>query len=84
VWFAVRPEKIAIVAAAEASAEMLHGEVVEIGYRGDTSLYRVRLDNGLTLKAIAANTSRSIGQMIGRNDRVALSWAPDSATVLTR
>jgi putrescine transport system ATP-binding protein len=84
VWFAVRPEKIAIVAADEASAEMLHGEVVEIGYRGDTSLYRVRLDNGLTLKAIAANTSRSFGQMIGRNDHVALSWAPDSATVLMR
>jgi putrescine transport system ATP-binding protein len=85
VWIALRPEKIAIVAATDVPpADALHGTVLEIGYRGDTSLYKVGLDNGLVLKASAANTTRSIAQPIGRNDRVALSWAPDAAVVLTR
>jgi putrescine transport system ATP-binding protein len=84
VWIAVRPEKIAIAPADRSAADALHGEVIEIGYRGDTSLYRVRLDNGLVLKASAANTRRSTKQTVGWNERVALTWAPESAMVLTR
>jgi putrescine transport system ATP-binding protein len=85
VCIAVRPEKIAIVAGTErAASDALQGEVIEIGYRGDISIYRVRLDNGLVLKASAANTRRSTGHIIDWNDRVALSWAPESAMVLTR
>jgi putrescine transport system ATP-binding protein len=84
VCIAVRPEKIAIAAAGEAAFDALHGEVIEIGYRGDMSVYRVRLDNGLVLKASAANTRRTTGHVIDWNERVALSWAPDSAMVLTR
>ena len=85
VWIAVRPEKIAIAAAADGQpADGLRGEVVEIGYRGDTSVYKVRLDSGLMVKAAAANTRRHAAPPIGRNDRVALSWAPESALVLTR
>jgi putrescine transport system ATP-binding protein len=85
VWVAVRPEKIAIAAEAGRSAsDALRGEVVEIGYRGDASIYKVRLDSGLTLKAAAANTRRNMPAAIGWNDRVTLAWAPDSAVVLTR
>jgi putrescine transport system ATP-binding protein len=84
VCIAVRPEKITIAAADGASPDALHGEVIEIGYRGDTSVYRVRLDNGFVLKASAANTRRSTGHAVGWNDRVALSWSPESAMVLTR
>jgi len=85
VWIAVRPEKIAIAAATDSpAADALHGEVIEIGYRGDASVYRVRLNNGLTLKAAAANTRRSTEQSIGWNDRVALTWAPEAAMVLTQ
>jgi putrescine transport system ATP-binding protein len=85
VWVAVRPEKIAIAAEAGWPAgDALRGEVVEIGYRGDASVYKVRLDSGLTLKATAANTRRTVTAPIGWNDRVTLSWAPDSGVVLTR
>jgi len=85
VWIALRPEKIAIaVVAGDQPAGAYCGEVVEIGYRGGTSLYKVRLDNGLVMKAAAANTRRSPAQPIGWNDRVALSWAPDAGVVLTQ
>jgi putrescine transport system ATP-binding protein len=84
VCVAVRPEKIAIGAAGGGPPDALHGEVIEIGYRGDTSVYRVRLDNGLVLKAAAANTRRSTGHAIHWNGRIALSWARESAMVLTR
>jgi putrescine transport system ATP-binding protein len=85
VWIAVRPEKIAISALPDGQpAEGLCGEVVEIGYRGDTSVYLVRLDSGLVLKAAAANTTRRARHAIGANTRVTLRWAPESAVVLTR
>ena len=84
VWIAVRPEKIVIAPASAAAADALQGEVIEIGYRGGTSLYRVRLDNGLVLKAAAANIRRSVRQDIGWNERVSLSWAAESAMVLTQ
>jgi putrescine transport system ATP-binding protein len=82
---ALRPEKIAIAAAGEAqAADALAGEVLEIGYRGDASLYKVRLDNGLVLKATVANTMRRLAQPIAAGDRVALSWPPEAGVVLTR
>jgi putrescine transport system ATP-binding protein len=85
IWIAVRPEKIAIgVADGGQRADALIGEVIEIGYRGDASVYKVRLDNGLIMKATAANTRRGVTRPIGRTDRVALSWSPDAAVVLTR
>ena len=85
VWIAVRPEKITIAAAAdETRAEALYGVVAEVGYRGNASIYKVRLDSGLVLKASVANTSRRAEQTIGSGARVALSWAPESAVVLSQ
>ncbi|HVV42671.1 MAG TPA: TOBE domain-containing protein, partial [Nitrobacter sp.] len=60
----------------------LDGVVQQIGYRGGISLYRVRLDNGLVLKAATMNSASLIGQSIAVGDRVALSWAADAAVVL--
>jgi putrescine transport system ATP-binding protein len=85
VWVAVRPEKIAIAPLSDAHpGDDPCGEVVEVGYRGDTSVYVVRLDIGLLLKASVANTARRIRRPVDWNPRVALSWAPESALVLTR
>jgi putrescine transport system ATP-binding protein len=82
---AVRPEKIAIAPADGGQrADALIGEVVEIGYRGDASVYKVRLDSGLTLKATVANTTRRLAQPTGWNARVALSWPADAGMVLTQ
>jgi putrescine transport system ATP-binding protein len=80
---AVRPEKIAIAAEGAGTAG-LAGTVEEFGYRGDSSVYRVRLDNGLLLSAAAANTARLADAAITWGDRVSLSWPPEAAMVLTQ
>ena len=56
-WVAVRPEKIQIASEAPAAAgeNSFAGAVLDIGYLGDISIYKVKLDNGLVLKAAVAN-----------------------------
>lgn len=86
VWVAVRPEKIAILAEAPGavSGNVFAGRVREIAYLGDTSLYKVALDNGLVVKAEMANRSRSVEAPIQVDDRVWLCWPPDAGLVLTQ
>ena len=82
---ALRPEKIAIARAAARRGEECApengaaGVVTEIGYLGATSLYKVRLDSGLVLKAAVMNEAT---RAIHANDRVWLSWAADAGVVL--
>ena len=47
------------------------------------SIYKVRLDDGLVLKAAVMNEQRDAARAIHVNDRVWLSWAPDAGVVLT-
>jgi len=86
VWVALRPEKVRIAPERPGSAEenCVAGEVTDIGYLGDLSIYKVRLDNGFVMKAAVANVTRLVERSIGWDDRVWLSWAPEAATVLTR
>jgi putrescine transport system ATP-binding protein len=86
VWVALRPEKVRIAHEAPATAgeNCLSGQVWNIGYLGDVSIYQVRLDNGFVIKAALANMTRLVERPIGWDDRVWLSWAPDAAVVLTR
>jgi putrescine transport system ATP-binding protein len=85
VWLAVRPEKIAIARDKPAdAANALSGEVVEIGYLGNSSLYEVRTANGLIVKASVPNLTRRTDQPIGLHDQVHLSWPAEAGIVLTR
>jgi putrescine transport system ATP-binding protein len=86
VWVALRPEKIGISRAplASADANCVAGAIFHVGYLGDISIYRVRLDNGFVMEATAANVSRVIEQPIGFGDRVWLSWTAQAGVVLTR
>ena len=85
VWVALRPEKVRIATAAPAMTEnCVPGQVEDIGYLGNLSVYKVRLDNGLIMKAAFTNATRLIERPIGWNARVWLSWAPDAGVVLTR
>jgi putrescine transport system ATP-binding protein len=58
--------------------------VVDIGYLGDLSLYRLRTEAGVLLQAAIANTGPPTARAIGWNDKVWLSFAPEAAVVLTR
>ena len=87
VWVALRPEKLRIAHAPPRRCgrdNCVAGADRDIGYLGDVSVYKVRLDNGFVMKAAAANMTRLIERPFGWDDRVWLSWAPDAGVVLTR
>jgi putrescine transport system ATP-binding protein len=84
-WLALRPEKIDITAppAAGDGGNAFAGTVQEVGYLGDLSVYKIRLDAGLAVKVTAANRSRGAAPA-ARGDRVGVRFAPDAAVVLTQ
>jgi putrescine transport system ATP-binding protein len=85
VWLAVRPEKIRIALSRPADApNCVSGRVVDVGYLGDFSAYKVRTHAGLILKVAVPNLTRLVERPIGWNDQVWLSWPPDAGIVLTR
>ena len=86
VGVALRPEKVQIEAQRPLAADenCFAGRVVEVGYLGGLSIYRVKLDNGAEMKATAANRTRLIERPIGWDDRVWLSWPAEAGLVLTR
>src|SRR6516162_4812688 len=83
---ALRPEKVRIGHAPPPNEgeNCVAGQVANIGYLGELSIYKVRLDNGIVMKAAVANVTRLIERPIGWDDRVWLSWASEAAMVLTR
>jgi putrescine transport system ATP-binding protein len=81
VWVAVRPERIQIAAAADGE-NRFDGRVVDISYRGDVTLYKVRLDDGAVMQAALVNERRTGASVIDWDERVRLSFAPDAAVVL--
>jgi putrescine transport system ATP-binding protein len=89
VWVAVRPEKLRIspdepTAEQQAANSGVAATVVDIGYLGDLSIYRLRTDAGVALQAAIANTGLLAGRAAGWNDKVWVSFSPDAAIVLTR
>lgn len=86
VAFAIRPEKVRISTTKPevSTANMLHGEVWDIGYLGDFSVFIVRLDDGRMFRAAQANVSRLVDRPITFGDTVWLSWPAEAGLVLTR
>jgi putrescine transport system ATP-binding protein len=86
VWVALRPEKVKISRESPLSARenCVTGQVWDIGYLGDVSIYKVRLDNGALMKASVVNLTRVIERPVAWDDKVWLSWTPDAGVVLTR
>jgi putrescine transport system ATP-binding protein len=85
-WLAIRPEKVAIALdrPAASSVNCLSGEVWDIGYLGDVSIYHVRLPTGATVKATVTNRTRLVERPITWDDKVWLSWGRDGGVVLTQ
>ncbi len=85
-WLALRPEKVRISRERPDAAQenCVAGQVCSIGYLGDLSIYKVRLESGYVMKASLANMTRMTEQPIGWDDRVWLHWPADAAVVLTQ
>jgi putrescine transport system ATP-binding protein len=84
-WVAVRPEKARLTHEQPAQNEnCVGGDVVDFGYLGDITTYKMRIADGSILKASVANVSRQIERAVGLHDHIWLSFAPEAAVVLTR
>ena len=86
VAFAIRPEKVGISLdqPADTSVNAAYGEVWDIGYLGDFSVFLVSLADGRIIRAAQANVSRLVDRPITFGDMVWLTWPRDAGLVLTR
>jgi len=88
VWVALRPEKIQLnkQAPEKEGPNQMKGMVDDIGYLGDVSIYKVRLDNGGIVDVTAHNHVRpkDRSHRITWEEEVYLTWEASSAVVLTR
>ena len=86
IWVALRPEKIRL----EKTDEVVEGSnqtsavIDDVGYLGETSIYKVRLPNGEVFDVTQPNQSRPTHdtQRITWEDKVNISWDPSSAMLL--
>ena len=85
-FMAVRPEKIRIALTPPLGGGLNHvaGRVVDIGYLGDMSIYKVRLDDGSAMRASLANARRGSERDIVPDQPVWLSWPPEAALLLAK
>jgi len=83
--FAVRPEKIKVSSKRpEGAVNAMEGEVYDLAYLGDMTVYRVKLADGQVVQASALNSSRASDDPLTWNDRAWISFQPDAGIVLTR
>jgi putrescine transport system ATP-binding protein len=85
VWAALRPEKVfmSISAPAGGADNVVRGNVQDIAYLGDLSIYLVKLATGKVVRVTQPNTSRH-AEAIGWDQQVYLSWDATSPVVVTR
>ncbi|OLP45771.1 ABC transporter ATP-binding protein [Rhizobium oryziradicis] len=86
VAFAIRPEKVHISTEppAETVTNAVYGEVWDIAYLGDFSVFIIKREDGLIFRAAQANVSRLVDRPITFGDMVWLSWTADAGLLLTR
>ena len=87
IWLGLRPEKIYLSKAKPKNigSNQIKGIVEEIGYLGETSIYKIRLKNGQIIDVSAPNQSRPMSRVreITWEDMVYLNWEPESVMLLT-
>ena len=86
VWYAVRPEKIRISSRKPENPALnaIEGEVWDIGYLGDMTVYNVKLANGQIVRSSELNRHRTSEDPLTWNDRAWLTFPADAGVVLTR
>ncbi len=83
-WVAVRPEKIFISKETPEAEQrtVTRGVVLDLGYFGNLSVYRVKLATGTVLQVSAQNRVRSAQHRVEWDDEVFISWDDASAILL--
>ncbi|MCO6187079.1 ABC transporter ATP-binding protein [Rhizobium sp. L1K21] len=82
--FAIRPEKVRIAREAPANPgfNAVKGEIWDIGYLGDMTIYIVKLASGQTVRASRLNASRELENPIGYDEEVWVSFDDNAGVVL--
>jgi putrescine transport system ATP-binding protein len=85
VWLAVRPEKMRIASEAPQPPpeNCAAGTIVDIGYLGELTIYKLRLAGGAIVTAAIANTGHAAERPIDWDERAWMSFSPEAAIVLT-
>ena len=81
-WLALRPEKIVLSSERPATAHAATGQVIDVSYEGDRSLYRVAIENGPVMLVATMNVARAHTSAHRRGDTVWLGWSDDAGQVL--
>ena len=88
VWVAVRPEKIRVSKSPpdQSGANQIAGVVQDIGYLGNFSTYRIKLDSGRIMDVTVPNQTRPKGgrHVVYWEEQVFLHWDASSPVVLTK
>jgi spermidine/putrescine ABC transporter ATP-binding subunit len=91
VWVAIRPEKMNLHKNADAppsvpecpvAHNVARGEIKEISYLGDISIFHVQLANGRLIRISRPNRSRFDQDNFGWGEKVWVSWVGSSPVVL--
>ncbi|MCC2688680.1 MAG: polyamine transporter ATP-binding protein [Rhizobiaceae bacterium] len=85
VAFAIRPEKIRVSSKPpeQTAFNAVAGEIYDIAYLGDMTVYHVKLPSGQVVKASALNAARITNDPLTWQDRAWISFDPDAGIVLT-
>jgi putrescine transport system ATP-binding protein len=90
VWLAVRPEKTRIALEPPPPQQQpppencAAGTIVDIGYLGELTIYKLRLADGTVVTAAIANTGHVAEHPIDWDERAWMSFSPEAAIVLTK
>jgi putrescine transport system ATP-binding protein len=84
VWVALRPEKIRLSKQpiSGGGVNQLKGTVWELGYLGNRSTYRIKINTGKLVTVFAQNDRRTSEWSIDWSDEVYLSWSANGAVLL--
>jgi putrescine transport system ATP-binding protein len=90
VWLAVRPEKMRVTLEPPTPPwqpppeNCAAGTIVDIGYLGELTIYKLRLADGTIVTAAIANTGHAAERPIDWDERAWMSFSPEAAIVLTK
>ena len=81
--FAIRPEKLRVSRTRpEGGINAVAGEVWDIGYLGDMTVFNVKLKSGDIVKASLLNAARTVEDPFSYDDEIWISFDADSGVVL--
>jgi len=84
VTVAIRPEKVHLskTADADSGGNSVCGEVWELGYLGNRSIYRIKTASGTQFTVFSQNERRTLDWAIDWGDQVHVHWSADATAVL--